>query len=291
MKKISAIFLSLVVGTIISSGVFVTPVSAVSSPSLSPSPSPALPVTSSSTDQLSILKEKYRVQLQTYQSDYQAFLVAKQQYIQLQTLTSLEEAVRATRQVLLSRTDVLITYLTTSRISFDQTTGIELVVKQKELTDLDQLLSDLITYRAHVESALNRAQIAAAVAEFMPLQQRIQTMSGNIQSLIVYGKVQSLYDKTNSVKDEIKVYMNKKETDALRLSQKQRGMEEIENTLQNSHGFLQEILLSVHQSILGDQEHQSVGGTVSYSQISDPLGQAYAGISRTLNFLKEILQS
>src|SRR5260221_1194929 len=63
----------------------------------------AAPTSASPAPDLQSLRDKYSVQIDTYKTEYHNYTIARDQYFQLQTLVSLEDAVKATKQVLLSR--------------------------------------------------------------------------------------------------------------------------------------------------------------------------------------------
>ena len=249
--------------------------SATSSPSPSPTP-----------DVMPQLRDLYKNQLEVYRTDQQAYQIARQQYYQLQTLISLEEAVKTTRKVMLSRTEVLYTYLQMLRLTLQQTQGIEFGLKQNQINKLTQLLIDFKQHHVEVDSAVDRSSITKTVADFVALQKRFQDVSFQTLTLISYGRVQSVYDKTVSVESEIKQHVEQNETDALRLSEKQRAFVQIENTFTYTSSLLKQVLTNLEANLNPQKGQQYFGGGL---EVSDNLSKAYGGVSRSLSFLQEVL--
>jgi len=252
-------------------------VSAMVSPSPSPTP-----------DIMPQLRDLYKNQLETYRTDEQAYQIARQQYYQLQTLVSLEEAVKTTRQVMLARTEVLYTYLQMLRTTLQQTQGIEFGLKQNQMNKLTQLLIDFKQHHVEVDSAVDRSSIAQAVTDFGALQKRFQDVSFQTLTLISYGRVQSVYDKTVSIEGDIKQHVEQNETDALRLSEKQRAFAQIESTFSDTDVLLKKVLTNLEANLNPQKGQQYYTGGLN---VNDSLSSAYGGISRSLSFLQEVLNN
>lgn len=261
---------------------FSTPVLAqVSTSSATTSGSPVGPVRLL-TGQIQDLRNKYRKSLEVYRNDERLYTIARGQYVQLQTLASLEEAVRATRQVMLSRSDVMITYFTLLKVTLMDTPGIDVNAKKVQLAKLDKLLNDLQTHQIHVGTATDRPSIAQMVGEFAPIEKQAENISTGTVLLISYGNIQAVYDKTISVKNEIRTEIESNEPDPLQLATKKRGLDEIDRQLDDVSFQLKK----TQNTVTSSQNDASF-----YSQTTqDNLSSIYSALSRTLSLLGEIIQ-
>jgi hypothetical protein len=229
--------------------------------------------------QMNTLKDLYRQQLDQYRSDEHDYIINRDQYFQLQTLTSLEDSVKATRKVMVTRDEVLQTYIQLVKLILIQTRGIDVSVKKQQLDTLDQVLQDLKKHQAQLEVTTDRSGLSQRVADFAWIGSEVENVPQTVFLLVSYGKVQALYDKTVVVKNEVKNYVEQNEKDALRLSEKRRGFTEIDQTLDAAGVELK----STFADITTPQKYGSQNG-----KTSDNLYAAYGGISRTMSYLKEI---
>ena len=74
-------------------------------------------------DQIADVRATYRSQLEQYRTAERKYVLAKEQYLKLNTLVSLEDAVKATREAMLARDQVLTSYLTLLRLLLIDATG------------------------------------------------------------------------------------------------------------------------------------------------------------------------
>jgi hypothetical protein len=235
------------------------------------------------TTQMSQLQAQYTQQLESYRTDERNFTLAKEQYTQLQTLTSLEDAVKSTKAVMESRLIVIRTYVQMLRLTLTQTTGIDLSAKTTQLTKIDGLVTDIKNHQTELDAASDRSQLQKVATDFAALQPKIQSVAFQSLSFIAYGKVRAVYDKTVAVEGEISDHVNQSETDALRLAEKKRGFDEVDRNLQSVDAALKKTFFNITRT---DQKEFTAD---SYSTMLQDLNTSYAGISRGISFLKEIL--
>lgn len=269
-------FLFLVVGIIWPISIVFAQVS--SSPSSSPQPTSSAPLDQDAAAQMSTLRSQYRTQLDVYRTDEHNFSLSRDQYNQLQTLTALEEAVKSTQKVLLSRDEVLLTYLKMLRLTFTQTTGVQLQLKNNQLKIIDALIMAINRNKDLASHAVTRVQADQAALDFAAFSPLLQQISSQTILIMSYGKVQSLFDKTVTVRNEIKTHVLQQETDPLKLSEKQRAFVQIDQTVDLVDFQLKGVLAGLS----GGQNFQT-------TQTGEQLNQAYAGISRTFAYLDEVL--
>lgn len=235
------------------------------------------------TTQLNALQDTYRNQLTTYRSDEKTFQIDKDQYYKIQTLASLEEAVRQTRQVMLTRTDVLLTYLLISRLTLQNTKGIDTAVKSDALQQIDTLTNDLKTHRKSIEVSSDRTTLLSTATQFTPLAQRVTTLSKRISFLVGYGNLQTVDDKTVTIKQELQQQIEQSETDPLALASKRRGLDEVQRNLDQVKTPLVKVRTALDPKNK-NQDALSYDVTAAFSTI-------YGGLSRSLSYLQELVKN
>jgi hypothetical protein len=235
------------------------------------------------TQQLQTLRETYRNKLSEYRNNERDFTIAKEQFIKLQTLNSLEDAVRSTQKVMISRAEVLETYFGMVKLSLTNTQGLDQKVKGEQLVKIDLLLDTLKLHRVQVESSLDRKKIGQMVIKFAEIQPDIERITYESLSLIAFGEMQGVYNDTVGVKNEVKAYVDKNETNALRLAEKKRGIDEITTNLVTVKAQLDKINGQISET--RTQKTQSF-----YSQVTEDLSAVYGGLSRAQSYLTEVMK-
>ncbi len=235
------------------------------------------------TTQMDALKVTYRNQLGIYRTNEKSFQIAKDQYYQIQTLAALEEAVRATRQVMLSRADVIQTYFTMAKLTLGNTKGIETDVKTKTLQDLDTLSTDLKVHRAAVAAASDRTGLLAVATEFDGLGDRVNSLSTSISYLVAYGRLQTVSDKTSTIKQELLQQIEQAETDPLKLAEKKRGLEEVQRNLDQVNSPLLKIRTALNPKTATNSQ-------INSNTMANDFSDIYSGLSRSLSYLQELVK-
>ncbi len=291
MKRLPAIMFALVLLSLVSGQVVSTVQAQMSTPDpmVSPIITPApINLTGGISDaefnkQMSGLQVTYRNQLTTYRADEKTFQVAKDQYYQIQTLASLEEAVRSTRQAMISRLDVIQTYFLMAKLTLENTKGIETDVKSDTLKQLDTLTTDLKIHRAAVAASSDRTGLLAVATEFATLSPRISDLSQKISMLVTYGRLQTVDDKATTIKQELKNMIDQTETDPLKLAEKKRGLDEIQRNLDQVNTLLVNIRTTLNPKLNSNSANSR--------SISDDFSNIFGGLSRSISYLQELVKN
>jgi hypothetical protein len=234
------------------------------------------------SDQINDLRNTYRAQLETYRNNERQFAISKEQYYKIQTLASLEEAVRATREVMLSRIAVVKTYITLLKLSLLQSRGLDLAVKGQQIALIDQFLINLQKHQINVEVATDKLKLNAVTNEFKDMTPQISDLTYKSLTLIAYSNMQASYNETFLMKEQIKQKIETEETDALKVAEKKRGMDEIERNLTGVNTELTAVKSETEKPELRFSDS-------SYDQIVQDLGGVYGGLSRSISYLREIM--
>lgn len=142
-------------------------------------------------------------QLTEYRQAEQRFSVARNQYNQLNTLSSLEAAIQATKDVMSVRASVLQTYLTLLRLELLNTSGLRLEYREYAMTENEQLSAALLRHLDQVQTSLERAAIAQVADDFELLASRMQRHIMYTRSVLKLARYQAIVDSTDSLLDTI----------------------------------------------------------------------------------------
>lgn len=231
------------------------------------------------------LQTLYKAQIEKYRTSSRQFSLDKQQYAQLQTLVSLEVAVRSTREVYLDRSKVLVTYIELVRLTLQDTPGIELGAKDRALTILDETRQDILTHQDQILLSEDRIALGRRADEFLVLTPTINDAIYRGLLLINLGEVQTLYDQSKILFDDILQYHAENPGSALQESQRTRAREEIERNLDRTKSNLREI--SVDYAAIEEEGDLVLRNT--FNRTSGDLSTPYSQISNVLSYLAEFI--
>jgi hypothetical protein len=255
------------------------PISTQPLPFQSPSPS---------DEELKSLRERYRTELSIYRTDERAYQIAKEQYAKLGTLVSLETAVRSTQKVMNSRILVLRTYLQMIRIALSGTPGIDITEKATTLKEVDAMMVRTQQHQEVLKAAVDRTNLTKAVDDFALFQSEYTSVVYKSLTYIAYGRVQTAYDKTNTVIGEVKANLEERERNGLSLGEKRRAMQEIERNFVGTT----EKMKTARQSFLPARNGKAPSFSQgSYSGQVSSLSTIYGELIRTIGFLREVIKT
>lgn len=234
------------------------------------------------------LRILYRDQVEAYRSAERAFVIAKGQFEQVQTLNSLEEAVKATKSVFFERSRVLVTYLELVVLTLQKTQGVELSLKERSLDGLNKVLLEVIEHQKAIEAANTRDEMAVLADSFEVVAQQAQLETYKALSLIRTGSMQSLLDRTLFVKQQIVSKHQSENAAETIVARRERAYAEIDRKL----GLVQQSIDSINASVLkGESAQQSSPFSASfYETVLKNLGSAYAQMTQSLNNITELLR-
>ena len=235
------------------------------------------------SEELTEKQALYREQIGVYRDAERMFDVSKEQYIKLGTLASLEEAVSNTRNALLARSKVLITYLELLRDELANQHGVNLTEKDDALERLDTQLLFLKEHQDAVLLANDRDQLLLVVTTFAEQQDLVEDAVYRARTLVAIGKVQTVNDKAAALLSDIKIRQGQDEVTSLVVAKRERAYDEITKHVASTE---QEVLV-----IIEDTYKRGSGefDTSKFTQITKDLSDPYVTAQKTLGFLQELL--
>lgn len=233
-----------------------------------------------------IIKQRrtYRDQLEAYRQQEKNFLIAQDQYRRLGTLDSIEQAVKASRQFLLSRDQVLHTYVTLLQLRLMAANGVELALKTNSLTKLETIRTQLKQHHDAASGQLDRPAVNRLADEFTPIGESIKLLASQVSGLLAAGQLQSVYDKANALRPEIANEVTATQAGQVVSPETTRSLAETNRSLQTNQAALIQLWDKIGERITNESPLQG------QSDFSMDLNANYAGLSKTLAFFLELLK-
>lgn len=255
----------------------------------SPSPSSISVAPSLNTDEMQALRDRYRSELSIYRSDEEAYQLAKAEYAKLQTFVSLEKAVQATQKVMNSRVDVLETYIQMIRMTVTETVGIDVVQKNMLLQEIDATLARLRQHQdGALRNAIDRNALSSSVNEYAELNRSVTSTIYKSLSYISYGRVQAVYDKTLAVKSEVRSSLERQEIGGLALGEKRRAFDELERRFLDTESKMNRVQ---DEFVPKSNNASRTYDQGTYNAYQNELSRVYAELLRTVDYLREVINS
>lgn len=182
---------------------------------------------------------------------------------------------------MLARVMVLETYLSLLQLQMVDATGISVSTKEQLVTRLDAMLAELATHRQQVEAASDRPTVTALTTDFEALAPQIEDIAYESQTYLAIGKLQTVYDKAQSLSEEI--HQVATSASDLKQAERDRGYAEIQDALQTVNANIDEIEAELANS-------DRTFSRSYFSGVVRELGTIYTGLSQTLSYLSELLR-
>ncbi len=259
-----------------------------SKPTLTPAASQQILQKERLKKQIESTRQALLGQVEEYQQKYKNYQIAKEQHQSLQTLTALEQAVKATNQVMQARAQVIETYLLLLKLNLLDSQGIELTQKNQALAQIETNLEALTSHQQQIQQAKTRGEVQQLATDFSPLVEAIQQTSYYTLSLLQIGKLQAVFDQARLFHQDLKTKFTKDQQADFSLLQKSeydRSLSEVQTLLQSIQPELSSLWQETAQvSQTSLKKYQS-----HYSGLFRDLNPVYADLSQLVSYLDELL--
>jgi hypothetical protein len=228
------------------------------------------------------LKLQYRSELEEYRRLENLYIIAKDQYHNLGTLASLEDAVQKTQEAMDSRSKVLRTYLRLLRLKLLSQPGIELPDKKDAEQSLLSALQKIEQHQQQLVEPLDKPQISEISDNFEDLAVQVEEAAYQTLAVMAIGELQTIHDKAIVLKDDMEVEIATA-GGALKSTERKRSFDETDrvlNTLKPEFDAVEEKFSKPSTS----------GYKGVYGAIEDRLGLIHSALSQALTFLGELLK-
>ncbi|MBI5151398.1 MAG: hypothetical protein HZA34_02370 [Candidatus Pacebacteria bacterium] len=235
--------------------------------------------------QLEISKQQYIQSLDVYREKEQKFLISREQYNQLQTLASLEEVVRTSKDVQLARMDTLTAYFNTLLLSIQNLKGAEITKKANQGQLLQTALVEIERQRNTILTSNDRVTLDKTSANYDDKQGAFSSIAYSSLALIKISNIQSATDQLGVLTGEVYTSIQESSPSATIFAEKQRGYDELARTIET-------IKMSTKKAT---QQYDNISGRDlftqgAYAQIVETLGTGYAKLKQGESFIQELAQ-
>ncbi len=230
-------------------------------------------------------KQELLSKLENYNQIERKYRIALSQYQSHQTLSSIEEAVNTARAAMLSRNDVLITYLKLLKFKLIESEGVEVTHKKRALIQIEQMLVRLGQFGAKVEPVEDRVKLNQLADEFNQLGSEIEETSYYTLNLLSLGKLQAVYDQAKVMENKIEQKQGSNSSKLDQAADKQ-ALKETQRLIEAINPMLQEVWTDISQVKQDNSTYQS-----QYRRLFDDLNPIYAKLSQLVSYLEELLNS
>ncbi len=243
-----------------------------------------IPTALAANPNIAIYADQYRTQLEKYRLQYDKSVVSLQQYANLKTLASQEEAVQSMRDFLLIRTDVVDTHLSVlSEILSDRTT-LEPSWSASASALLASSKTDLSSHRARSDIAVDRIRADAEAVWFQKAQTPLYLAADRAQSMIALGRVEEAIAALVTTKERIDVWISTASMSETQRVEKRRGSDELGRTITSAKQSVSDAKGFYRQITVGSST------ALAYPRIRPTLLNAYTQVVRGAGFAKELTQ-
>ena len=221
------------------------------------------------------LNNIYRGQLSEYRLAEKEFVIARDQYRQLQTLASINEVTDVASKVMKLRNQVLITYFDLLRVSLIAAEGVELSLKELVLNRLEVQKNWLQTHQQAISGANDREQLNQLSDAFTTQSLILVDVAQQTISLLSLGKLQNVLDQLTAINQDLLKEEASQSGIAL-----ERSVRETERINQ----FLVDLLKATWTSLEVDLREENSGSF--YNNLSKTLNPIYADLNKLVSFLR-----
>jgi hypothetical protein len=225
------------------------------------------------------LQGTYRGQLSEYRDAEKEFVIAKDQYQNLQTLASINKVTESARKVFALRDQVLITYLELQRSNIIASEGIELSLKELVIKRIEEEGRWLVDHKQKVEKLQDRTQFNSLADEFTDKSEAFEEVSQQATMILSMGELQDVFDRLVLVRKDIFDIEAQSST-----SDRTRASKETDRMINEVKGVLE----STWVELGGYIQKNKVSGF--YSNSVKELDPIYSGLNKAVSFLKELLR-
>jgi hypothetical protein len=227
---------------------------------------------------LAELQRSYRGQLEEYRTLHQQFVVAREEFNQLGTLSSLEAAVQATQKVFIMRDQVLLTYLEILELETRLASALDAQLEEESLFVLEETQKAVTRHLEDTQASTDRASIQERSLEFENIAELYSFSSVFAKQVLQLGTLQESYQQAGAIFEDLPLELVGQTQ--LEKAARARALEQIEFQLSQAKTLLAEQRLEIIES-LQDVRVSS----------SDTSNEVYVVLQRIVGFLDEVHQS
>lgn len=222
----------------------------------------------------------YQQQTEDYKEKERQFRISRAQWESLNTLAALEDMVTKTREVLIARDKVAITYAELVLDGLQRSTGIEITQKEKSNLELTSHVEWLRSHLMASEQAISRELVNARSDEFSDFSLQYQVDTQRALALLAVGKVQTVVDKADALFVRIQKYYQEFPGGVTEQVARNREFEQVRLHREE----LSKELYTIRQTL----ENRDGRNSTTMQSVVTALDKSYTATSQYLSYLYEL---
>lgn len=224
---------------------------------------------------LAEVQRSYRGQLEEYRTLQQQFVVAKEEYLQLQTLSALEAAVQSTQKVFVMRDRVMLSYLKSLELRTRLATALDDELKEESLYVLEETQKAVTRHLEDTQASSDRAAIQERTTEFESIAELYSFTTAFSKQVLQLGSLRANYQQAVDIFEDLPLEVAGQT--ALQKAARGRALEQIAINLDDVDDILNEFRIEVAESLQD----------IRVSNTTAP-EEAFAVLQRIVGFLDEV---
>lgn len=233
---------------------------------------------------IAIYSDQYRSRLEKYRLQNDKTVVSLQQYANLRTLASQEEAVQSMRDFLLIRADVVTAHLDILSETLGDRSTIDPAWSASASALLVQAKAGLAEHHARSDIAVDRIKADAEAVWFQKDQTTLFMAADRTQSMIGMGRVEEAVAALETTKQKIDAWIATASMSETQRVEKRRGSDELGRTIAAAQQSIADAKGFYKQITIGSST------ALAYPRVRPTLVNAYTHVVRGVGFAKELTQ-
>lgn len=233
--------------------------------------------------EIQTLTQEYRANLEDYRDKEKLYRISYDQHQTLQTLATIEDLLQKSKDLGLSRDEVLLDYLELLKLSLISTEGVELSLKDLYLERIEIVLEHIEKHRDELATLTERDEIYKSLTEFATIHKNMPNFTNSVLVLLSTGNLQMIFDKSVVLKADIDSFLE--EEGLGEKAEVARASSETDRAIESS----QTMLKAFWQDIV-DKSGSSKSLSSVYKNLSQELDPIYINISKLLSYLEELIK-
>lgn len=233
--------------------------------------------------QLQVATETYFDAVATYRDLEDKYLVAREQYYQLNTLNAQDEAIRRGKELLTARAQALKTYYAYLLIIVQRTRGMELEDKQRVVAHLEDVDRQLAAYLEGVQALDSREKVDRHFGTLNNLKMAFYHVAYSALAVVKMGEVQTAIDSSSVLATDLKALVEVSHLSTAEKAKRNRGLEEVDRLLQRAKNNLTTQRTQYLRNASNNSYNES-----AYQQFQGEIDFSYTQLRQAHSFLAEV---
>lgn len=229
-------------------------------------------------------RAEYFKTVEAYRESEQRYLISQEQYYKLNTVASLDDAIRRGKELLVLRASALRQYFLYQELVLRATTGVDLGDKAAAIEDLEAWQARLRQDETRFLDLEQRSEVDAAFEELNVFDSQIIGLHYRVKVLSKIGELQTAMDTAKGVSEGMRQQLIEADISAADRAIKERGLREAIALLERGQGQLFEELDTYRTALSGNFNRGR------HDQFQSAAENIYLLLRQTYAYMDEVLE-